>query len=372
MSNAKIVEIKNLSLIFEKNTINEIKAIDNFSSTYERGKIHYIIGDSGSGKSTLVLHLNGLLKSKMGDIRIDDFEILSKKRKIKNVKSLRRKISLVFQYPEYQLFKDTIHNDIIFGPKALGIPKIMYKKNNFNNIQEVVLKNIDKTLVTFFNFFNEKIDKDHFIKNFKILKWKFKNDKVYLKIKIDNYLFSDNYFLEEKTIDSIEREITKKYLNKMGMDDLFLERNPFGLSGGQKRRVAIAGILSIDPDILVFDEPTAGLDPSGENETMEIINDLKNNGKTIFVITHYMDEVLLNGDTVTVMKNGQVLLQGDPYEIFMNPILYKKTKMEKPKVIQMIDDLIAKNKKFNKLLDLKPRNDNELIEAINQLIKRKL
>ncbi|MGL4647206.1 MAG: ATP-binding cassette domain-containing protein [Mycoplasmoidaceae bacterium] len=371
MSNYKIVEIKNLSLTFDKNTASEIKAIDDFSSEYEKGKIHYIIGDSGSGKSTLVLHLNGLLKSKEGNIRIDDILISGKKRKIKNVKNLRRKISLVFQYPEYQLFKDTIHNDIIFGPKALGIPKLIYKAINKKNIQKVVVKNIDKTLSSFFKIFRKSIEKEYFLNHFEINKWKFKRDVVYAQIKIDKYKFWDEFHLEKKTIESIERDISKKYLNKMGMDDIFLDRNPFGLSGGQKRRVAISGILSIDPDILVFDEPTAGLDPSGEEETMNIISDLKKHHKTIFVITHSMDQVLLNGDSVTVMNKGKILLKGDPYEIFTNPILYKYTKMEMPKIIQFINSLSEKNPIFKELIDLKPRTDDQLIEYIIKILDRK-
>ncbi len=372
MSNDKIVQIKNLSLIFGKNTINELKAIDDFSSNFSQGNIHYIIGDSGSGKSTLVLHLNGLLKSSTGDIIIDDIEILGKNKKIKKVKQLRRKISLVFQYPEYQLFKDTIYNDILFGPKALGTPKIFYQDINFKNIKKSINENIDMILVTFFEKFKEKVDKEFFLKEYKILGWKFKNSNVTLKLKIKNFSFKVSYFLKEKLLNEIQREIGKKYLNKMGLDDSFLERNPFGLSGGQKRRVAIAGILSIDPEILVFDEPTAGLDPSGEHETMEIISDLKSQGKTLFVITHSMDQVLLNGDTVTVMEKGKILLTGNPYEIFTNPILYSKTKMEKPKVIELIDKLVKGNSKFKKLYELKPSNDKELIKCIIQILERKI
>ncbi|MGL5591698.1 MAG: ATP-binding cassette domain-containing protein [Mycoplasmoidaceae bacterium] len=372
MSNDKIVQIKNLTLIFGKNTINEIKAIDNFSSDFSQGNIHYIIGDSGSGKSTLVLHLNGLLKSNIGDIIIDDIEILAKKKKIKKVKELRRKISLVFQYPEYQLFKDTIYNDIIFGPKALGTPKIFYNDINLKHIKGMIKENIDTVLLSFSKKFKENVDKETFLKNYKILKWNFKNDHVNLKLRINNFTFKFTHFLKEKSIDEIQREIGKKYLNKMGLDDSFLERNPFGLSGGQKRRVAIAGILSIDPEILVFDEPTAGLDPSGEHETMEIISNLKKQGKTLFVITHSMDQVLLNGDTVTVMEKGKILLTGEPYEVFTNPILYSKTKMEKPKVIEFIDELVKKNTKFKKLYELKPTNDKDLISCIIQVIERKI
>ncbi|MDE6473026.1 MAG: ATP-binding cassette domain-containing protein, partial [Ureaplasma sp.] len=212
--------------------------------------------------------------------------------KIKNFKELRREIGMVFQFPEYQLFKDTIEKDIMFGPIALGIKKDEAKKR------------------------------------------------------------------------------AKFYLNKLDMGDEYLPRNPFGLSGGQKRRVAIAGILAIETDILIFDEPTAGLDPVGEQETMKMIKEIQETGKTIFVITHTMDHVLEIADEVIVLNDGEIIKHGDPYSIFLDESIVKSTSIDTPKVIKTIKKLIDKDKRFEKLIDYKPKTTEELNNAIVDLIKQ--
>jgi energy-coupling factor transport system ATP-binding protein len=155
----------------------------------------------------------------------------------------------------------------------------------------------------------------------------------------------------------------------MGLSSDFLQRSPFGLSGGQKRRVAIAGILAIEPDILVFDEPTAGLDPAGEKEMLQIIQELKSEGKTVFVITHVMDQVLALGDEVLVLGDQKILAHGTPYDIFTNKQLLNTTTLDLPKVIKTINGLVKLDPKFQQLMHMKPKNANQLATAIAEVIK---
>jgi len=284
-----IIEIEHLKIVFEEYTENETLVLQDFSYKFKKNKIYFIIGNSGAGKTTLVTTFNGLLKSKYGKIRVGTNIIDSKKRKIKNFKQLRKTVGMVFQFPEYQLFKDTVQKDIMFGPVNLGV------------------------------------DKKH------------------------------------------AQQLASKYLNEMGLDDSFLQRSPFGLSGGQKRRVAIAGILAIEPDVLVFDEPTAGLDPAGEIEMINIIKNLKKQGRTIFVITHVMDQVLEIGDEVLVLGDHKILKSGTPYEIFTDKDLLNSTSLNLPQVIEVIQQLVNKDKRYQKLYEYEPRNVNELAIAIKKI-----
>lgn len=290
LRDGEILSVSNFSCFFNEKTVHEVKVIDNFSYTFAKNKVYCIIGDSGSGKSTLVNHFNGLIKPAYGDIWVKDIYIGQKQRKIKDFKRLRKTISIVFQFPEYQLFKDTVEKDIMFGPIALGQSK------------------------------NEA------------------------------------------------RQKAAYYLEKMGLKYTFLERNPFELSGGQKRRVAIAGILAIEPEVLIFDEPTAGLDPEGEREMMRLIKDAKASGRTVFMITHQMENVLEVADEVLVLSKGQLVKSGDPYEVFMDEAFLAHTTIIMPPVIQVIKDLINLNPKFSCLLDFKPRNLDQLADAINNTI----
>jgi energy-coupling factor transport system ATP-binding protein len=285
------ITVDNLKIVFDEKTNDETILLDNFSYRFEKNKVYFIIGNSGSGKTSLVSHFNGLLKSRHGNLQVGEISILAKKRKIKQFKKLRKTVGMVFQFPEYQLFKDTIEKDIIFGPINLG---------------------------------------------------------------------------ESKKIARIKAE---KYLNKMGLTSDYLQRSPFGLSGGQKRRVAIAGILAIEPDILVFDEPTAGLDPAGEREMLQIIQDLKNDGKTIFVITHVMDQVLALGDDVIVLDDKKIKAHGAPYDIFTDTKLLATTTLDVPKVINVINKLVKRDPKFKVLFDIKPKNVEELANAITNIVK---
>lgn len=284
------LSIKHLKCIYEENTPDAFVALNDVSYTFNKNKIYCIIGDSGSGKSTLVTHFNGLLLSKYGDIWVKDIHLGGKKRKIKEFKRLRKIISMVFQFPEYQLFKDTVEHDIMFGPVALGSSK-----------QEA-------------------------------------------------------------------QRLAEFYLKKMGLDNTYLEKSPFELSGGQKRRVAIAGILAIQSEMIIFDEPTAGLDPDGEREMMSIIFNEKKEGKTVFVITHQMEKVLEIADEIIVLSKGKIINHGEPYEIFTNQNLIENSSIEPPPVIKVINDLVKKNKKFNKLYELKPRTVEDLAANISLIL----
>ncbi len=362
MQKDQIVKIDNLTCVFEKGTPNETIAIDNFSYEFERNKIHFIIGNSGSGKSTIVLHFNGLLKSETGNLEIDGFKISEKKKKIKNVKELRRKISLVFQYPEYQLFKDTIEKDIAFGPKALKNDKKLFIEINTTRVIENIFSNLNQ----YKTYFEGEYKNLHDLYN-DISDIKFKNNGAIVSTKKGKFFVT----CELQSRKEILHNIAETNLLKMGLDESYLPRSPFGLSGGQKRRVAIAGILAIDPNILVFDEPTAGLDPEGIAEMMQIILDAKQNGKTVFVITHSMDEVLEIGDNVIILEKGKIIKSGTPYEIFSDKSIYQKTQMCPPKVIETIMELEKHNKKFKALWDIKPRNCEELSDALLKIINKK-
>lgn len=290
------IKADNLSFKYDK--LSKINIIDNFSYEFEKGMIYCIIGDSGSGKSTLIQHFNALLRSQKGTVQVEDIIIYPELKKIKRIKDLRRNVGLVFQFPEYQLFKKTILEDISFGPLAL------YNK---------------KTIKT--------------------------PKKIY------------------------KQEVEKKaefYLNKMGLASSFLSYSPFEISGGQKRRVAIAGILCIENNTVIFDEPTAGLDPVGEQEMMKTIIDLKSQNKTVIVVTHNMEHVLEIADRVIVLNQGRILSEGTAFDIFMNDEIIKTTSITKPMLITFIANLIKKDPSYKYVLDNKPRTVQELVSWIKK------
>lgn len=217
----------------------EQEALKNINLTLEDGKYIAIVGHTGSGKSTLVEHFNGLLFPTSGEVHVDDYISNNKKRKNKKeLLKLREKVGLVFQFPEYQLFEETVLKDVMFGPK-----------------------------------------------NFKV----------------------DIETAKNRAIEA---------LRQVGLDDSYFERSPFELSGGEKRRVAIAGILAMEPKILVLDEPTAGLDPLGAKEILNLLKRLHESGKTIILVTHDMDIVLNEVEDVVLLKDGQLIRHADHIKIF--------------------------------------------------------
>lgn len=290
IKNKKIINhniiFNNVSYIYDYKTICAFKALNNINLEFQPKKIIAIIGSTGSGKSTLIQHINGLLIPTIGEIYVNNFIIKARQKKIKNIKQLRKNIGLVFQFPEYQLFEETIEKDIMFGPISLGEKKEVAKKN------------------------------------------------------------------------------AKKYLTMVGLSLNYLKRSPFELSGGQKRRVAIAGILSINGDTLILDEPTAGLDPQGETYFIKLFNQInKKHKKRIIIVTHNMDHVLEIADEVIVLKNGEIYKIGTPFEIFKNTNLVQELSIELPKIYNFIYKLAENN--FD-LTHLNIRNINELTNAIIQ------
>ena len=260
------IEINHLEHVYNAGTPFKHSALHGIDLSIPEGKVTAIIGQTGSGKSTLVQHLNGLLIPSAGTLDICGFHI-QPLLKIKDVKALRKEVGLVFQFPEYQLFEETIEKDIAFGPKNFGVE-------------------------------------------------------------------------EEKA-----NELVKKILPMVGLDESYLQRSPFELSGGQKRRVAIAGILVLDPKVLVLDEPTAGLDPQGAKEMMSLFMDLnRTHNKTILLVSHDMEHVMRYCDHVIVLDHGKVLQESDVHTFFEHPEWMIKVGINPPAIIRL--KLMLKEKGF--------------------------
>ena len=276
------IKISNLSYTYLAKTPNEVEALHNVSLDIPEGKITAIIGHTGSGKSTLIQTLNGLLLPTSGEVKVGEYLVTNKKKKNKKIKELRKSLAIVFQFPEYQLFEETVEKDVAFGLKNYGY----------------------------------------------------------------------------KEVEAIK--LAHKALEEVGIDKSFYKRSPFELSGGEKRRVAIAGIIALNPDILVLDEPTAGLDPKGSKIILNLINKFNKEGKTIILVTHDMNIVLNYSDHVVVMNDGKVAFEGTPSDLFSGdistysidvPELFKFVKLLESKgmklditKIRTIDDLISQLK----------------------------
>ncbi|MGN1295012.1 MAG: energy-coupling factor transporter ATPase [Bacilli bacterium] len=222
-----------------------------------------LIGQTGSGKSTLVQHINGLLRQNEGTIDVNGF-ILEAGKKNKKIKELRKNVGLVFQFPEYQLFEETVLKDVMFGPKNFGV--------------------------------NEKE----------------------------------------------ARESAADALSKVSIDKSLWDKSPFELSGGQRRRVAIAGIIALHPQVLILDEPTAGLDPQGAKEIMELFKMIHMSGTTIIMVSHDMNNVLEYCSDVIVMKEGNVVKVSTPIELFKDDDTISSIGIEEPMVISFAKKLIQK------------------------------
>lgn len=217
-----------------------------------------VIGHTGSGKSTLVQHMDGLLKPTAGSLRVGEHTIRAGE-KASGLRQLRKQVGMVFQYPEHQLFEETVGKDIAFGPR------------NFGASEEEI------------------------------------------------------------------REKTKEAITRVGLDEGFLEVSPFDLSGGQKRRVAIAGVLAMDPEVLILDEPTAGLDPRGQHEIMTLFASLHEKKQlTTLLVTHNMDDVATYCDDVLVMNEGRPYLRGTPQELFADPVSLQEVGLDIPESVRVI------------------------------------
>lgn len=279
------INFKNVSFVYGEKTPFEKLALDNIDLTIKKGEFVGIIGHTGSGKSTLIQHFNGILKPTSGDVFIGD---MNTKDKELAKSGLRYKIGLVFQYPEYQLFEETIEKDIAFGPKNMGLSE------------------------------------------------------------------------EEVT------ERVKEAMEIVGLDyEAKKDKSPFEISGGQKRRVAIAGILAMKPDILILDEPTAGLDPKGRDELFFQIKRLyEKNNITIVLISHSMEDVAKLVNRIIIMKNGHIHLDKSTKEAFSDVDDLKKVGLNVPQITELMDILRKKGYHFSK-------NILTVDEAFNE-IKREL
>ena len=256
------IKVSNLSYVYMPKTPNAVEALHRVSLEIPEGKITSIIGHTGSGKSTLIQTLNGLLIPTTGEVQVGDYRITPKKNKNKKIKQLRKSLAVVFQFPEYQLFEETVEKDVAFGLKNYGV----------------------------------------------------------------------------KEAEAIER--AHKALAEVGIDESFYKRSPFELSGGEKRRVAIAGIIVLEPDILVLDEPTAGLDPIGSQVILNLIKKFNEEGKTIILVTHDMNLVLNHSDHVVVINDGNIAFAGAPCDLFAQDV--SNYSIEVPELYKFCQLLISK------------------------------
>lgn len=253
---APIIKTEGLTHLYSPGTPFERIAIENIDFEAVKGEFIGIIGHTGSGKSTFIQHLNGLLKPTGGRVLLNGEDIWSSKEKTHGV---RFKVGLVFQYPEYQLFEETVYKDIAFGPK--------------------------------------------------------------------------NMKLSEAEIDARVREAA----SFVGIGEELLEKSPFDLSGGQKRRVAIAGVIAMRPDVLILDEPTAGLDPEGSEEILANIKEYhRSMGSTVLLVTHSMEEVARTAERLVVFSGGHIVMSGTPHEIFSRSGELEKIKLDVPEVTKVI------------------------------------
>lgn len=273
------IKIENLFYTYAPKTPFQYEALNGISLDIADHSYVAFIGSTGSGKTTIVQHLNALLTPSKGTIIVDDYTITNQN--TKNIKKLRKHVGIVFQFPEYQLFDETVERDVAFGPKNFGLKE--------------------------------------------------------------------------------EDAITKAHeaLISVGLDQSYFQRSPFELSGGEKRRVAIAGILAIEPDILVLDEPTAGLDPRGSVEIMNLVDRMHQNGTTIILVTHDMDLVMKYAEKVFVVKDGRIISSGEPQNVFGE--LDENSGIEVPKVFSLAQKL---NSHGVNLDICKIRNIDDLIQQI--------
>ena len=263
------IKFENVSFTYQLNSPFACAAIKNINLKIEDNEFVSIIGHTGSGKSTLAQLMNSLLRPDDGIIVVGDFIVDSKQKKTKGLKNLKKYAGMVFQFPEYQLFEETVLKDVAFGPKNFGD--------------------------------------------------------------------------DEQTADKKAKEA----LELVGIDSSLYEKSPFELSGGQKRRVAMAGILALEPKILILDEPTAGLDPQGEKEVMELFKKIHQSGTTIIMISHNMDNVLEYSNRAIVLSKGEIVFDGKPVELFKLDNLTETYNIASPKVFTFAKDLINRGFTLN-------------------------
>ncbi|MBO1003931.1 energy-coupling factor ABC transporter ATP-binding protein [Pseudogracilibacillus auburnensis] len=281
------ITFKNVSYTYQPNTPFEHNALKNVSFHIPSGSFIAIIGHTGSGKSTLIQHLNGLLTPTKGEVKIGNYTLSSEK-KLREMKELRSKVGVVFQYPEHQLFEETVEKDIAFGPENFGVPTSTIKKR----------------------------------------------------------------------IEGI--------MPKVGLSNDFLSRSPFELSGGQMRRVAIAGVLATNPSIYVLDEPTAGLDPKGQKEMMDMFYQMHQEEEiTTILVTHSMEDALKYADYIIILNQGEKYMEGKPEEVFLRESDIQKVHLQVPESIQFLKKY---NEKFGTQLPLTRQSTKEIAAQISRTL----
>ena len=255
------IEIRGLTHIYMPGTPFETRALDNVSLTIRDGDFVGVIGHTGSGKSTLIVHLNALIRPEPGHVLVGGVDVGEKGQSLIEI---RREVGLVFQYPEYQLFEETVEKDVGFGPRNLG--------------------------------------------------------------------------LDEETVKARVREA----IAQVGLGEDILEKSPFELSGGQKRRVAIAGVLAMKPGTLVLDEPVAGLDPAGREELLSLIQGIHKGGVTIVMVTHSMDDAARFCDRLIVLDHGRVAFDAAPGEVFRHEEELRQMGLDVPECVKLVKALKAR------------------------------
>lgn len=281
------IKIENLSYVYMPNTPFEKVALENVSLEINDGDFTAIIGHTGSGKSTLIQHVNGLIKATSGKVIIDGVDINKDKNDLINI---RKSVGLVFQYPEYQLFEETVEKDIAFGPTNLGIDK---KEINLRVIRSMEMVGL-------------------------------------------------NY-------------------------DDYKNKSPFDLSGGQKRRVAIAGVIAMEPKVLILDEPTAGLDPKGRDDILnQIIKFHDEYLMTIIIVSHSMDDVAKIAQNVIVMNHGKVALQGAPRDVFKKVELLESIGLGVPQITYLMLELKKKGFSISDELFTVKQAKEELLKVLKE------
>jgi energy-coupling factor transport system ATP-binding protein len=283
------ISLSHVEYRYQANTPFERLAIQDVSIDIPSGTYLALIGHTGSGKSTVLQHLNALLQPTDGMVKIGDHEIKAKQ-KNKSLKPVRQKVGIVFQFPEHQLFEETVEKDIIFGPLNFGVTEEEAKRR------------------------------------------------------------------------------ARVALKQVGLSEEILEKSPFDLSGGQMRRVAIAGVLAMEPDVIVLDEPTAGLDPRGRKEIMDMFYQLHHErGLSTILVTHSMEDAARYADQIVIMQQGKVAKKGTPEEIFSNPVELVQMGLDVPEVVRF---QLKLEEKMGVKLDKIFLSIDELSSAVSILLSR--
>lgn len=281
-----MIKFDKVNFTYQPNTPFASRALFDINLEVAEGSYTALIGHTGSGKSTLLQHLNGLLQPTEGKVNIDDI-VIQASSKQKEIKPARKKVGVVFQFPESQLFEETVLRDVAFGPQNFGVS------------QKEVLK------------------------------------------------------------------IAREKLELVGLAEKNFEKSPFELSGGQMRRVAIAGILAMEPKVLVLDEPTAGLDPKARIEMMELFSHLHQEGQTVVLVTHNMDDVAEYADKVYLLEKGRVISSGTPQDVFQDVNFLMQHELGVPKTTEFAVKLEQRGIAFDRL----PIKRQELIQMLKEAKK---